>query len=1475
MVQFGLSSTPSQYRRLIQRFVKSYLGDADKPVPFGGRQTQLAQMNAWFADPAAPPNLLITADAGRGKTALLVRWLEQLDTEVHKIFLPISIRYETNRPAFFYQALAARLADIAGETLTTSATDAGAHYRERVIEYCDLLESRNVKCLLVIDGLDEANGWSFSESVLGDISTETMRIVAAARLMVGDADAQGWLRRLGWSHRGAGAASILIPPLDSDEIADVLRRTTPRFETLSTNPEVLSTLKRLTVGDPLLLTYYVEDLDDLNVTDPARVLEHLRGKSEGFGAFFDDWLLKQGGLVSEHGTAIEDQAIKKILAILASALGPLLMRDLEALVARAFGNDTLISRDTLQPLNRFIIGDGHQNGFALCHPKLRDFLRQDYFGGSNIVTSADQAFLDWGHDTIAAVRDDGHDPDDASRYLRRHFAQHLNEADVGLERYFDLIDLGWRKAWEADQEGDGLRGFKNDAEAAFDAFQAAYLAGEGHKDLALVGMISAALTVSVVNSLSDNIPDDLIAEALKHKCIALGQALMFAQRSDKMRTMTSMGMLLDTVPEERRTYIFDSALETLRAATKEGEVQHGVASVAPFADEDQQMDLLDLATALKNEWRLAGSIRGLAPYAVPQSIRIMIDEISGIRDAWPRASALLALSASVTAPDDIEAIVEGLRRMSDAEIRTKIATNLAERSTGDLRDALIDDAVHWSASISKVDVFAEVFGKIVEMRPEALDDAVLARLTFPDGGDADGYRNMFRCLGKYFDDDFLHASLVRLLAPSQAWIEEFDDTDSMTDVTFWIVGTGDLLANTAGSVREADNPIWPRVAEMLPTCLDGIVAQFPPDFDDGLTDAVQEALHRIQSQFPRYAWSEHGTEMDVAPDASASGAVAQTSVPPTGHHTGAAYSTGMLVPSPRHATSSEELQALMQGDTTPGMAPHSIDRCLQLLPDVPNDLAIKAIDAAFVAALAPTDSGDIVVCCRDLAASLSPDSIARCLQLALATSDEYDKGQALGALVPYLSEEQRRQVRDAAEGMQDFGSRMFLQCLLAQRDPADQQRALHIEFMDQIADRYDRLGIENGADLTTLKRFMAPDVLQIAQSRFDQKDDEHQNRSRTTRANADPQNLKQLFERMKRGHMSGRELEDYRALLDDPNSAAHGELLEAVRACPQPLLVAKWLVVIAGWLEGAQRNALIYETLKMLETVRNSSDARHSKVFFTVSIVERIAIYLSRDQLLETFDATSAYIKDDIRLLEVFLPHLAMQLEGFDFGDGDSWRGDRRVIAMLFGPVDLARKLADSDDPVTDLLWRETAIFRHRPKLFSEAKGLELIRLFVPYLREEFMGTIWNYVRFMPTATLRADAAIEVALARSEPLRQSALHLALETLQECPPSEWQGLVERIAPLIGVTEAEQALRIAKSLPDPEAREAALVSIWDVMPQHLRPQALVARLLAVSLLPRRVSFPICTRLAGELGDLGCPEATPDLAERITAVLAWWRQ
>jgi hypothetical protein len=187
-------------------------------VPFGGRDAELLGLDRWLDDERVHPVLLWVAPAGRGKSALLVEWLERLharnDPALKIIFVPISIRFGTSLETTALPALADRLARALGEP----PPDARTIDLSRIADYLRQKPREGQRLLVVIDGLDEAAQWELTAAHLPR-EPERLRIVLSAREKPNDAAGEAWLRQLGLP-RGC---LRLLGLLSRDGLRDVLR----------------------------------------------------------------------------------------------------------------------------------------------------------------------------------------------------------------------------------------------------------------------------------------------------------------------------------------------------------------------------------------------------------------------------------------------------------------------------------------------------------------------------------------------------------------------------------------------------------------------------------------------------------------------------------------------------------------------------------------------------------------------------------------------------------------------------------------------------------------------------------------------------------------------------------------------------------------------------------------------------------------------------------------------------------------------------------------------------------------------------------------------------------------------------------------------------------------------------------------------------------------------------------------------------
>jgi AAA ATPase-like protein len=158
----GVEKLGTDYGIRIQNFLHSYLGTSDHPVAFGGRDSELATIDGWLDSADAERYLLLSGDAGSGKSALLVHWSRRLlDHEgITVIFVPVSIRFRTSLAAVFLPVLAARLAEFYGERITPRSDVSVEVWRGTVSNYLAREVPSGQRLVVVLDGVDEAADWT-------------------------------------------------------------------------------------------------------------------------------------------------------------------------------------------------------------------------------------------------------------------------------------------------------------------------------------------------------------------------------------------------------------------------------------------------------------------------------------------------------------------------------------------------------------------------------------------------------------------------------------------------------------------------------------------------------------------------------------------------------------------------------------------------------------------------------------------------------------------------------------------------------------------------------------------------------------------------------------------------------------------------------------------------------------------------------------------------------------------------------------------------------------------------------------------------------------------------------------------------------------------------------------------------------------------------------------------------------------------
>ena len=595
----------STHRGHIQAFRQHYLFSAQHVAqPFGGREAECRRLDEWLCNENGPSRFLISAPTARGKSALVVQWTEGLDSDAiwATVFVPISFRFNTDRPAVFYAMLAAQLACLLGTTIGPPLTDQATHYQGACVDLLNLAAKTSRRVLIVIDGLDETQSAGFNPTVLLPTLPPTIKILVTAREQAGDRSNGGWLRRLGWESKGSAEIAELSI-LDRTAIGPILISVDIPSELV--DDALCQRLMQLTEGEPLLMALYAEDLRDIvreGGTITAGILADL---SPGFAAYFS----RAFDMLGLAGDTDNLEVIDTTLGVLALALGPLETQHLTDLVCQIAGvARPMSSTRFVKPLMRFIAGDGHaDHGYVLNHPKLAEYLREQRF--DRIARQrVEEGFIAWGRAIGKALCANSNA--DAPSYAVRNHVRHLKQANaMTLDDVELLLTDGWRRAWlYMDKEYVVYADSLLEASAAMGAC----LSYRPQESRALRLRWKLALFASSIRSHGVSVPPELIAMSLEEQMITLPQALNIVALHFQENQIGYLLALCPYLPSEDR----EQLLRTIHRTQEPENRYRQLTQLIPHLDSPSQEESIGvvvswLATEAGTRYR-AGFIATIA-----------------------------------------------------------------------------------------------------------------------------------------------------------------------------------------------------------------------------------------------------------------------------------------------------------------------------------------------------------------------------------------------------------------------------------------------------------------------------------------------------------------------------------------------------------------------------------------------------------------------------------------------------------------------------------------------------------------------------------------------------------------------------------------------------------------------------------------------------------------------------------------------
>ncbi len=534
----NLLQAAPKYFEPIRQFKAQYLGNNGQRVPFGGREREFKLLDAWLDDDLLPYRLLC-APAGRGKSALIVRWLASGEDRdgIEVVFFPVSSRFGINLKHQILGGVTGQLAGVYNEPPPRSELSVDA-YRETITQYLTRSPWPDKKLVVVIDGIGESPDWDDTGVGLFPFEPASgIRVLVSARRHA-DADEHTWLDRLNWED-SARAKMLPLALLDKPGLEDVLRGMGLPLDTLANQDKIVSALHRLTDdGDPFLVGLYVDELwDKANSSDSLLMKpKYLDKLKPGLDGFFKRWMdaLEKERTASLSKTSSDDlrRHVQWVFDVLACAFGPVRLEELQALLESQAELSGQQIRDAIEPIKRFLVGDWDLAGCDFCHPRFREFVFDKLTQRDK--RKWDSKFVGFGLNWLEVLKHQDSQLTDPQqyRYAVRFLRSHLHRLKAPVADLLPLLSTrAWADAWYKIEGAYG--GYVADIayvrSTARDEILAA--AKRGSDRLPHIGVaLRSAFICSSVHTIGRQIGAKMLTKLVENNVWTVAQGLAFARQ---------------------------------------------------------------------------------------------------------------------------------------------------------------------------------------------------------------------------------------------------------------------------------------------------------------------------------------------------------------------------------------------------------------------------------------------------------------------------------------------------------------------------------------------------------------------------------------------------------------------------------------------------------------------------------------------------------------------------------------------------------------------------------------------------------------------------------------------------------------------------------------------------------------------------------------------------------------------------------
>jgi hypothetical protein len=621
---------PGSFEHRFEEFRKRYMTQQ-----FVGRHKVSDKLDRWLADEQSAPYLLLTAEAGRGKSALLVRWNETLETT--HIFVPISIWGKTNSAAVALGSLARWLAIQHGLLPAELAFGTPEQLERDVRSLLSRDLSASKKGVVILDGLDEASDWDPDFPAHPGAG---FRIVVSARLHAGLSTSQLWKEHL----KLPAVEDLSLSPLEEKDVEELIAAFGFDVDNALAHQLFLKT-----EGDPLLLQLYGRELSKGGWT--ATNISKLQ---PGYKGFFDQWWEEQRKLKKGAVTT----GLQHVLSVLSLAEGPLSFEDIAELLAVAAGMGKAETDQELRNLDRLLLGGHHINQpYTFVHDRLRFYFRDELVGKAFARQTWNRHFIEWGASVLQRLSKGEMPPNEVPEYLLLHYSEHLGRLpDTLPELYFELLSNVWREA--------ARQFYPSESTYFLDAGRVLGIA-QGLGIEAIGQQTRALLCRTSISAEGDSLPPDQLRARVERQQASVEWALDIARRKSSARERSTYLAALAPIAPEQSAEVLNESIGEARGVHAFSGRREALLALIPALSEGHFPLIWDAAMELSEPFRI-DPLLALAQQPKFQAQRQIVlaaalECIKLIRDEYFAAEPALKLCELSTGKMQEEAVEQGCR----------------------------------------------------------------------------------------------------------------------------------------------------------------------------------------------------------------------------------------------------------------------------------------------------------------------------------------------------------------------------------------------------------------------------------------------------------------------------------------------------------------------------------------------------------------------------------------------------------------------------------------------------------------------------------------------------------------------------------------------------------------------------------------------------------------------------------------------